>query len=376
MTTSQSCARVAVGLGGRAYQILIGNHALDQLPAACAALPGRRIAIVTNATLDRLHGSTLRRCIESSGKGVATIVLEDGEQHKNAASLALIYDALLRDRFDRQSTIVAFGGGVVGDIAGYAAATFLRGIRYIQVPTTLLAMVDSSVGGKTGINHPLGKNMIGAFHQPTLVIADTRFLETLPDREFRSGLAEVAKYGLIVDPAFFAWLEANCGALLSRDAPAVTRAISRSCEIKAAVVADDEFETRAESGRVLLNLGHTFGHAIEKVLGYGNWLHGEAVACGTVLAADYSRRLGLVCIDVKQRIAALFDAFGLPTELPALAPTDLVSAMMQDKKNADDLIRLVVLKGIGSATTTFASGTDVEQFLRNPHAAAYAAGNP
>jgi len=296
--------RLTVSLAERTYPILIGQGLLANAALLTPYLPQPRAMLVTNETLWPLFGQTLATTLTNASVNVTPIILPNK-----------IYDALLEQASDRKTTLLALGGGVIGDITGFAAATYQRGVPFIQIPTTLLAQVDSSVGGKTAINHPRGKNMIGAFYQPQLVLVDTDALKTLPDREYRSGLAEVIKYGLILDRPFFDWLETNMDRLLQRDAAALTHAVHRSCELKAAVVAADERETAKEGGRALLNLGHTFGHAIETALGYGTWLHGEAVACGMVLAAQFSQQLGhLSTADVEQARQLIHDA-GLPTAL-------------------------------------------------------------
>ena len=275
-----------VALAERSYPIYIGAGLLGRVGLILPLLRTPRIALVSNTTVAPLYMDVLVKALEKEGVGVTPIILADGEAHKNWQSLNLIYDALLASRCDRGTTILALGGGVIGDLAGFAAATYQRGVPFVQVPTTLLAQVDSSVGGKTGINHPRGKNMVGAFWQPKLVLADTGTLQTLPDRELSAGLAEVIKYGLIRDLPFLDWLEANMDKLLARDGEALAYAIERSCANKAEVVAADELETAREGGRALLNLGHTFGHAIETGMGYGEWLHGEAVAAGTMMAVQ------------------------------------------------------------------------------------------
>ncbi len=336
-------ANLEVALGERSYPILVGQDLLDAdniLPY----LPQKRAAIVTNATVAPLYLARLRTSLEGRSVNVATIVLPDGEQYKNTQTLNLVFDELLKQKCERTTTLIALGGGVVGDIAGFAAATFLRGVPYIQAPTTLLAQVDSSVGGKTGINHPLGKNMIGAFYQPRLVLADIDTLKTLPDRELCAGLAEVIKYGLIRDAQFFTWLESNIQRLLERDADALTFAITRSCEIKAEIVAEDERESGV---RALLNLGHTFGHAIETGTGYGSWLHGEAVAAGTMIAAELSVRLGSVPESALSRIRGLYEKARLPTTPPALGIARYLELMSMDKKVQAGKMRFVLLRRIG-----------------------------
>jgi 3-dehydroquinate synthase len=289
---------------------------------------------------------------------IISIILPDGEQYKNAETLGLIYDALLSHRCERNTPLIALGGGVIGDMTGYAAATYLRGVPFIQIPTTLLAQVDSSVGGKTGINHPLGKNMIGAFYQPQVVLADITTLNTLKDQELRAGIAEVIKYGLIRDLSFFEWLEQNVEKLLTRDADALQYAITRSCQNKAEVVAADE---RENGERALLNLGHTFGHAIETGMGYGTWLHGEAVAAGTIMAADLSCRLGWLNKEDTDRIRSLFERAGLPVVAPALGVEKYLQLMGLDKKVVGGKIRFVLLKSIGSAVI---SGNVEPELLR------------
>ncbi|MEO8101715.1 MAG: 3-dehydroquinate synthase [Betaproteobacteria bacterium] len=339
-----------VVLGERSYPIVIGPQLLNDTSLLGAVLPQRRIALVTNETLMPIYGEPLSRRLADADISVLPIVLPDGEAFKDWAALNRIFDALLAHGCDRKTTLVALGGGVIGDITGFAAATYQRGVPFIQIPTTLLAQVDSSIGGKTAINHPLGKNMIGAFYQPQLVLADTDTLATLPDREFRSGLAEVLKYGLILDAVFFEWLESNIDALLKRDGTALAYAIRRSCEIKAQVVAADEHETVATGGRALLNLGHTFGHAIESALGYGTWLHGEAVGCGIALAAALSMELGMLDATAFGRTTGLIERAGLGARLPGtITPDEMLEHIGRDKKNEAGVIRLILLKRIGEA---------------------------
>ncbi len=337
---------LTVDLGDRAYPIHIGQALIGQAEHLLPHLAQPRVAVVSNTTVAPLYLETLATPLRAAGVDVLPIVLPDGEVYKNWETLNRIFDALLAHRAERKTTLIALGGGVIGDLTGFAAASYLRGVPFIQVPTTLLAQVDSSVGGKTGINHPLGKNMIGAFYQPRLVLADTTTLNTLPDRELAAGLAEVIKYGLIRDPGFFAWLEANMDRLTARDPDALAYAIRRSCENKAAVVADDERESGA---RALLNLGHTFGHAIEAGMGYGTWLHGEAVAAGTLLAADLSHRLGLIAAADVERIAALMRRAGLPTQAPDLGLDAWLAHMEVDKKVEGGKLRFVLLRAIGDA---------------------------
>jgi 3-dehydroquinate synthase len=340
---------VNVALGERSYPIHIGSALLQRAELVCAHLAQPRVAIVTNDVVGPLYLDAFGGALERAGVRALRITLPDGEACKNFDSLNRILDALLENRCERSTTVIALGGGVIGDLAGFAAAVFLRGVPFIQVPTTLLAQVDSSVGGKTGINHPLGKNMIGAFHQPRLVLADTDTLATLPARELAAGLAEVVKYGLILDRAFFEWLEANMQRLAARDEQALTYAIRRSCELKAEVVAGDE---RESGGRALLNLGHTFGHAIEAGLSYGTWLHGEAVAAGMVMAARLSRAMGMLSDADVGRVAALLQRAGLPVEAPALGTDAYLNLMGMDKKVEGGKLRLILLRAIGQAYVT------------------------
>lgn len=339
--------RIDVNLGSRSYPIYIGAGAMGLRDAFNEVVPARDVLIVTNTTVGPLYAGPLtqalapRRCLE--------VVLPDGEVHKTLSNVSRMLDVLIANRFARDSCVVALGGGVVGDMAGFAAACYQRGISFVQVPTTLLAQVDSSVGGKTGVNHPGGKNLIGAFHQPAAVFADTDALRTLPDRELRAGLAEVIKYGLIVDAPFFDWLEANAERLLARDTAALTHAIKRSCEIKAEIVARDE---REQGDRALLNLGHTFGHAIESATNYATWLHGEAVGAGMLLAADMSQRLGWVNTPDVARIERVLQSFGLRTNVRELSAGILAEKMKIDKKVAAGRIRLVLLKAIGKSVVT------------------------
>lgn len=347
---------LTVDLGERSYPIHIGPALLGQSERLLRHLAQKRVAIVTNTTVAPLYLEKLSQALRAAGVDVLPIVLPDGEAYKDWRTLNQIFDELLKHRAERKTTLIALGGGVVGDMTGFAAACYQRGVPFIQIPTTLLAQVDSSVGGKTGINHPLGKNMIGAFYQPKLVLADTDTLRTLPARELSAGLAEVIKYGLIWDAQFFSWLESNMSALRALEPDAVAHAIYRSCEIKAQVVAADE----RESGlRALLNLGHTFGHAIEAGMGYGNWLHGEAVGAGMVLAARLSALMGLIAEDELARIEALVAAAGLPVEAPALGMAQYMSAMGIDKKVEDGRIRFVLLRCVGEAFVT----ADVTQDL-------------
>ena len=357
-----TCLRVS--LAERSYPILIGPDLLANPVNLFSGLPPSRIVLVSNETLWPLYAEDLKTRLEQQNVSVVPVRLPDGETHKNWVNLNHIFDVLLKHKCDRQTTLIALGGGVIGDITGFAAATYQRGVPFIQIPTTLLAQVDSSVGGKTAINHPLGKNMIGAFYQPTLVLADTNTLRTLPDREYRSGLAEVIKYGLILDSAFFAWLETNVDALLKRNPIALTYAIRRSCEIKAQVVSGDERETTKDGGRALLNLGHTFGHAIESALGYGAWLHGEAVGCGMALAARLSSELGMLDEQSCRRAINLIERAGLTTRLPAIGADEMLDHMGRDKKNEGGAIRLILLKAIGDAVVDGSvSAARIREFL-------------
>ena len=340
---------VTVGLGTRTYPIHIGEGLLARADLILPHLPQPKVSVVTNTTVAALYLDKFSATLRGAGVEIVPVVLPDGEGHKNWRTLNAIFDALLSNRCERQSAIIALGGGVVGDLAGFAAASYQRGVPFIQVPTTLLAQVDSSVGGKTAINHPLGKNMIGAFYQPRMVLADTALLETLPARELSAGLAEVIKYGLIMDMPFFTWLETNIGKLNDRDPAALAYAVTRSCENKAAVVAADERET---GERALLNLGHTFGHAIEAGLGFGTWLHGEAVAAGTMLAARLSERMGSLTEADVGRVADLFMRAGLPAEAPALGQERYLELMGHDKKVENGKLRLVLLRSLGKAYVT------------------------
>lgn len=336
-----------ISLGERSYPILIGAGLLGDTTTLATHIEARDLLIVTNDKVGPLYLEKLQASL--SGKRTTAIVLPDGEEHKTLSTVATIFDALTANRMNRDAAIVALGGGVVGDIAGFAAACYQRGIDYVQIPTTLLAQVDSSVGGKTGVNHPAGKNLIGAFHQPRCVITDPETLHTLPPREFRAGLAEVVKYGLIRDPEFFAWLEKKAEALLTRDPATLIRAIYRSCELKAEIVGIDE---REQGLRAILNLGHTFGHAIETATGYGTWLHGEAVAAGMVLAADLSRRLGWLDPVDYERTVSLLKRLELPVAAPSIGTARARELMGMDKKVLAGKLRLVLLKSLGNAIVT------------------------
>jgi 3-dehydroquinate synthase len=340
---------VNVDLGERSYPIRIGADLIGQTDLFAPHIAGASITIVTNETVEPLYGEALRAALAPLGKHVSTVVLPDGEAFKNWETLNSIFDALLGARADRKTTLIALGGGVIGDMTGFAAACYMRGVPFIQVPTTLLSQVDSSVGGKTGINHPLGKNMIGAFYQPQAVIADIGSLRTLPERELAAGLAEIIKTAAIADAAFFEWLEQNIEALNRRDPAALMHAVKRSCEVKASVVAADE---REGGLRAILNFGHTFGHAIEAGLGYGEWLHGEAVGCGMVMAADLSVRLGHLDDAVRQRLVSVIRAAKLPTQAPALGDSRYIDLMKVDKKTEAGTIKFILLERLGETLIT------------------------
>jgi 3-dehydroquinate synthase len=372
MSATNPISRVQIDLGQRSYPILIGTSLFDDI-SSYAGLPSATTAvIVTNTTVAPLYGQRLRSALAMKYTRVLFVVLPDGEEHKTWQSLNLIFDALLENVCDRKTILFALGGGVVGDMAGFAAASFMRGIPFVQVPTTLLSQVDSSVGGKTAINHPLGKNMIGAFYQPLLVVCDIGTLRTLPARELSAGLAEVIKYGPIADMAFFDWIESNVADLLAREPGALGHAVKRSCEIKAWVVSQDE---RDYGLRAILNFGHTFGHAIETGLGYGSWLHGEAVACGMVMAATLSYRLGLIDLQLVHRITQLIDRAGLPIRGPQLVvPNSKNSAgyvdrymklMRGDKKSEAGEIKFVVIDQPGKASVRGASEAVVRDVIES-----------
>ena len=351
---------VRVELAERSYDIRIGTGLLDAaetwqgLPTSTSAL------IVSNVTVAPLYAERLSRALAPLHRKVHLLALPDGEEYKTAETLNLVYDRLLGEASDRKTVLYALGGGVVGDMTGFAAACYMRGVPFVQVPTTLLAQVDSSVGGKTAINHPLGKNMIGAFYQPARVICDLDTLDTLAPRELSAGLAEVIKYGPIADAAFLDWIEANLDALMARDKAALAWAVQRSCEIKAQVVGSDE----RESGlRAILNFGHTFGHAIEAGLGYGEWLHGEAVGCGMVMAADLSARLGLMPEAFVARIRRVCERAGLPVRAPALGADRWLALMGLDKKTEAGQIRFVVIDRLGSARTQSAPEALVREVI-------------
>jgi 3-dehydroquinate synthase len=356
---------LTVDLGDRSYPIHIGAGLLNQPELILPHLAQKRVVVVTNTTVAPLYLDRLTAALADAGIAATSVVLPDGEAYKNWETLNLIFDALLTQRAERKTTLIALGGGVIGDMTGFAAACYQRGVPFIQIPTTLLSQVDSSVGGKTGINHPLGKNMIGAFYQPKVVLADTDTLKTLPARELSAGLAEVIKYGLIWDADFLAWLEANMDRLRALDPAVITHAIYRSCEIKAQVVGQDE---REGGIRAILNLGHTFGHAIETGMGYGNWLHGEAVAAGMVLAAETSRRLGWISEADVARTRALIRAAGLPEAAPDLGVDKYLEYMGHDKKVEGGKMRFVLLKKLGEAAITGDVPADVlTGVLAAPH---------
>ncbi len=336
-----------VELGSRSYPIVIGSGLLSRADLIAQYIPGRDVLLVSNTTVAPLYAPALRSAL--GVRRIVEVTLPDGEEHKTLATVSRMLDVLVANRFARDATVLALGGGVVGDMAGFAAACYQRGVAYAQVPTTLLAQVDSSVGGKTGVNHPGGKNLIGAFHQPATVIADTDTLKTLPPRELRAGLAEVIKYGLICDEALFAWLEQNMDALLAHDAAALSHVIRRSCEIKAEIVGRDE---REQGDRALLNLGHTFGHALESTTGYTRWLHGEAVGAGLLMAATMSREAGLLPADYVERLRRLLVRAGLPTEARDLRADTVLEHMRIDKKVKSGRIRLVLLRSIGTSFVT------------------------
>jgi 3-dehydroquinate synthase len=337
-------ATLTVSLGERTYPIYIGAGLLADASIWASLVPQRNVVLVTNVTVAPLYAAAVSAAL--APRQVIEVDLPDGESHKTLATASRVLDVLVANRIARDAVVVALGGGVVGDIAGFVAACYQRGIAFVQVPTTLLAQVDSSVGGKTGVNHPGGKNLIGAFHQPIGVLADADTLRTLPDRELRAGLAEVIKYGLIRDAAFFAWLEQNIEALLAREPTALVHAVRRSCELKAEIVARDE---REQGERALLNLGHTFGHAIESATHYQEWLHGEAVGIGMVLAAEMSARLGWLTANDAARARRLIERAGLPTRPTGMTAAQLREHMSIDKKVAAGRVRLVLLRGIGAA---------------------------
>lgn len=337
-----------VELGERRYPIFIGSN-LNPQELLEPYIHGKQVMVVSNDTVAPLYLDRYKAALENLGKTVATCILPDGEKYKNIEHLNLIFDALLEAGFNRDSTVLALGGGVIGDMAGFASACFQRGVYFIQVPTTLLSQVDSSVGGKTGINHPLGKNMIGAFQQPQVVLADMSQLATLSDRELSAGLAEVIKYALLGDEEFLIWLEANMEGLIARNEQLLAEAVYRSCAHKAHIVANDEKE---QGERALLNLGHTFGHAIESYLGYGEWLHGEAVATGMVMAADLSHRMGWISLEDLERTKKIISRAQLPIVCPKIPLDDFLAYMAHDKKVLNGQLRLVLLQQLGKAVIT------------------------
>jgi 3-dehydroquinate synthase len=346
-------ATVQVGLADRSYPIWIGDGLLDQAKVWRQALgPGRsgrpgRVVVVSNEVVMPLYGHQVLAALTDLGCQTSQVVLPDGESHKDMTSLMKIFDHLMAEHVDRSATVIALGGGVIGDMAGFAAACYQRGVDFVQVPTTLLSQVDSSVGGKTAINHPLGKNMIGAFYQPRAVIIDMLVLRTLPAREVSAGLAEIIKYGCILDADFFSWLEANVPALVAKDSAALAYAIERSCQLKAGVVSADERESSGQ--RALLNFGHTFGHAIEAGMGYGSWLHGEAVGCGMAMAALLSSQLGQLDTPSFKRVINLIHQAGLPLTPPGWPAQDYLDWMAHDKKSSGGAIRYILLKGLGQS---------------------------
>lgn len=347
--SSPAGRQLHVALGDRSYPIHIGTGLLRDASLWANLLPSpasRKLALVTNDRVGPLYADALKAALEPLGCQISTIVLPDGEQFKTLESFGKVIDGLMQARMERKSTLIALGGGVVGDMAGFAAACYQRGMPFIQVPTTLLSQVDSSVGGKTAVNHPLGKNMVGAFYQPQAVVIDLQTLRTLPDQELSAGMAEVIKYGCIMDATFFDWLEAHMPALMGRDPERLAQAVYRCCELKAQVVALDERESGA---RALLNFGHTFGHAIESEMGYGQWLHGEAVGCGMRIASELSSQLGLLDAKAKSRIERLIAAAGLPTQAPDWPAQTYLKAMAHDKKAEAGEIRYILLQAMGKA---------------------------
>ena len=339
---------ININLGKRSYPIYVGEGLLENNNLFKNHISSKKLAIITNDTIAPLYLQKISNIL-SSEKEIISIILPDGESFKNFETLNLIYDELLKNKADRQVTLIALGGGVIGDITGFAAATFMRGVDFIQIPTTLLSQVDSSVGGKTGINHQLGKNMIGAFYQPKCVVADISLLESLPDKEFSAGLAEVIKYGLIRDSSFFEWLENNIDGIMKRDSQLLIEAVVRSCQNKADIVESDEFESNI---RAILNLGHTFGHAIETATGYGKWLHGEAIAVGMVMAAHLSEQMGWLKKEEYQRIKSLIINSNLPINPPDILKQDFLDLMQLDKKTKENQINLILQQGIGKAILT------------------------
>ena len=346
---------ININLEKRSYPIYVGEGLLENYGLLKKHISNKKVAIITNDKIAPLYLEKISNTL-SVEKEIIPIILPDGEVFKNFETLNLIYDTLLKNKANRQITLIALGGGVIGDITGFAAATFMRGVDFIQIPSTLLSQVDSSVGGKTGINHPLGKNMIGAFYQPKCVIADINLLETLPDKELSAGLAEVIKYGLIRDSSFFEWLENNVEGIIKRDSQLLIEAVVRSCQNKVDIVESDEFESDI---RAILNLGHTFGHAIETATGYGKWLHGEAIAIGMVMAAYLSEQMGWLTKEENQRIKSLIVDANLPINPPEISKQEFLDLMQLDKKTKEDQINLVLQQGIGKAILT--SDYDIEK---------------
>ena len=341
---------INIDLGDRSYPIYVGDQLIDNPTILLNHIHTHTVVVVTNTTVAPLYLDTVTQSL-GDNTHIIPIILPDGEQYKNTETLNAIYEVLLKNKCDREVMLIALGGGVIGDITGFAAASFMRGVKFIQIPTTLLSQVDSSVGGKTGINHALGKNMIGAFYQPQCVIADVGLLKTLPDRELSAGLAEVIKYGLIRDAAFFVWLEKTMPSLINKDPSTLIEAVIRSCENKADVVAQDEFES-SKGIRATLNLGHTFGHSIEHAMGYGNWLHGEAVAAGMVMAAFLSQELGWLNPDEFDRTKQLIANANLPINPPDIPVDQFMGLMQSDKKSQRGRIHLILQKTIGDAILT------------------------
>ncbi len=358
-TAGDTFATVTVGLGKRSYRISIGSGTLPHLGDVCRKLcPGKRLAVVTNPTVGALYLEQVRNPLLESGLTVSVIEIPDGEEYKSLSTLSSVYEQLVGAGMDRGGCVVALGGGVVGDLAGFAAATFLRGISYIQVPTTLLAQVDSSVGGKTGVNLPHGKNLVGAFHQPLMVMIDVSTLVTLPEREYLGGLAEVIKYGIVLDKGLFNYIEGNVAEILQRDPVMLEKIIARCCTIKADVVGKDERETGL---RAVLNYGHTFGHAVEALTLFSRYSHGEAVAIGMVVAARYSQLKGFSTQDKTARIVKLIERVGLPVSAPIFSVNDYSAALMRDKKARDTGVTFVCNKGIGDFS--FVRIEDMQQLL-------------
>ena len=345
---------ININLEKRSYPIYVGEGLLENYGLLKKHISNKKVAIITNDKIAPFYLEKISNTL-SVEKEIIPIILPDGEVFKNFETLNLIYDTLLKNKANRQITLIALGGGVIGDITGFAAATFMRGVDFIQIPSTLLSQVDSSVGGKTGINHPLGKNMIGAFYQPKCVIADINLLETLPDKELSAGLAEVIKYGLIRDSSFFEWLENNVEGIIKRDSQLLIEAVVRSCQNKADIVESDEFESGI---RAILNLGHTFGHAIETATGYDKWLHGEAIAIGMVMAAYLSEQMGWLTKEENQRIKSLIVDANLPINPPEISKQEFLDLMQLDKKTKEDQINLVLQQGIGKAILTSDYDTD------------------